>query len=994
MSDRDAPDIFAAARPRVFSIDAERPFLKDLAAALRRAVADPLDLADCLIFTPTRRAAMTLADTFADIDGRAGLLPRIRALGDIEEDALFADAPFLIEEFDLAPAVAPLERRLVLARMVVAADRQFAGQDNWPAALGAAEALAALLDSLYTEELDFSRLDGLVPADHAGHWEMSLKFLRIVSVEWPRYLQTQGLEDPSRRRAILLDRLGALLARKLPATPVIVAGTTGSAPAVARLMSIVARLPKGAVVLPGLDRGLAADARGWEAVDDQHGQAGVKAALAAIGVDPACVSVWPGSGGRGPRQAFLSLALRPAQATSDWLDLVNKAYTDKSEIARAVVGLTIVEARDEEREAAVIALCLRRTLETPGRTAMLVTPDRDLGRRVAAKMRRWDAMVEDSAGVPLGNTGVGTYLRLVADWLIAPADPVRLLSLARHPAARFGLAGNARASAVTALDRAVREPATREGLPAFAAAICETAPAAAAILGALQSARAPWPAHARGALSAFLDAHIEAGERLAADNKRTGAEGLWRGAEGAAASILLGDLRRLAPALGDIAAGEYPQIFAQLVAGKAVRRAGEAHPRLAILGPLEARLQSADLVILGGLNEGVWPGEPGADPFLSRQMRRQAGLPSPERRIGLAAHDFAQAAAAPEVVLTRARMSGGSPARPSRWIVRLRNILAGAGAATTADGTTPLADWAALLDRPDAVAPATAPRPTPPAAVRPRRLSVTGLETLMRDPYAIYGRYILGLKPLGRIGEPIDRRHFGLLLHAVFEDFVAGGADPADPGARARLQSVFDRHAARIGFGRALGALWAARLAEALDWFLAFDRDRRRLGAARVVEGAGAAPFAFEGGPFTLSARADRIDILASGGAEIFDYKSGAPPTLKQVKADFSPQLPLTALIVEAGGFAEIGAPAVESFTYLKALGRKGEGGDVGAQGPEARAMIDAAQKGFRALIDLFDDPDTPYLSQPRPQYAKQYAEFDHLARRREWAAEAEDGPE
>ncbi|NWG71281.1 MAG: double-strand break repair protein AddB, partial [Parvularculaceae bacterium] len=849
--------------------------------------------------------------------------------------------------------------------------------------------VGGLLDSLYAEEIDFARLRAIAPADCAAHWESSLDFLKVVTEAWPAYLAAQNLEDPARRRARLLDAAGKRLARETG--PVVVAGTTGSMPAVARLMAIAARLPQGAVILPGLDRALAADTRGWSMIDDGHPQAGISAALAAIGVTPDEVAPWPSSAdAASPRGALISLALRPAAATDDWLALAAAAGAEDKGFARALDGVLFIDAAHEEAEAAAIALLLREALETPGRTAMLVTPDRDLGRRVAAKMRRWGVIVEDSGGTPLAGAAIGGFLRLVAEWLAAPADPLAVMALARSRFARFGLDNPG--PLVGRLDRRLRGPQLTEDLAVLAAWLEGEDAGLAPLLAAFKDAAAHWPAGGRDEterveIAALLDAHLAASERIAAGSGGAATD-LWRGEDGDAASKLLSELTMLAPALGTIAPADYPQTFVQLISAATLRGADDAHPRLAILGPLEARLLSADLVILGGLNEGVWPSQPGLDAFLSRQMRKEAGLPSVERRIGLSAHDFAQLAAAPRVVFSRARVSAGTPARPSRWIVRLKNILQGANALGPFDATARLAAIAAAADRPAAVEPTPPPRPMPPVEARPRELPVTDVETLIRDPYSIYAKRILRLKPLDRLGEPIDRRHFGNLLHKAFELFTRDGVDPGAPDAFARLKVLLAKEARRRGIDGAFLAAWRSRFDDAMAWFLGFDRQLRDAGARSFPEAQGAHAFDIGGREFRLTAKADRIAV-ADGGARIFDYKSGSLPTLDQMTAGFSPQLPLIALIVEAGGFVDLGPRTVESFAYLKAFNRKEDGkDDVAASGDDARAIIARTEAAFRRLIAAFDDPRTPYLSQPRPQFLTDYGQYDRLARRREWGVE------
>lgn len=989
---RPAPeaDIFAGTGPRLFSIEAGRPFLADLARAVAAtAGGDPLALADVEIFVPTRRAARALIDAFvaAAPGGRASLLPRIRPLGDVDEDELALEAaPEDAEALDLAPAISSLERRLILARFVAVAERaSFNGQENWPAALAAAKELAALLDSFYAEEIDFSALAAIDVGGHAAHWARALDFLKIATQVWPDYLRAGQLSDPAERRAALIDLSARRFARLNPQTPVIVAGTTGSAPAVARLMSVVARLPKGAVVLPGLDFALAADEKAWKAIDDPHPQAGLKALLERLGLEPSDVKAFPG-GDAAPRRALLSLALRPAEATDDWRAMVAKASADDPGLARSTAGLSLVEAADEESEANAIALKLREAIETPGLTAMLVTPDRNLSRRVAAKMRRWRVAVDDSAGIPFANSPCGTYLRLSAAWLAAPSDPAAALAFIQHPLAGLGLDARARRQAIAAFDEAARGlvPFTVDvGTDSLAAKIAahRRGAGAAPVMAALEAAARAFPQAAEATFGARLNAHLAAAELIAATADEEGALRLWRGEDGEAGALLLAGLKEAAASVGAIAAGDYAAAFAQMIAGAAVRRRAPAHPRLSILGPLEARLQSADLVILGGLNEGVWPGEAETDPFLSRPMRKELGLPSPERRVGLAAHDFAQLAAAPRVVLTRAIRAGGAPSKPSRWIVRLRNILEGAGALPRLDETHTLAAWAKALDTPGAPAkPVAAPRPRPPFELRPRALYVTRIERWLRDPYAIYAQYILRLEKLDPLNEPFGPRHLGSLFHKVFETYARHGGT---------LDEIFARFAPDYGYGPSEAAFFAPAVADTLSWFEGFHAARRALGAPAVIEGRG--ELALENGhtPFTIKARADRIDLLHDGAAAIFDYKSRRIPSKRQAKV-FDVQLPLTALIVEGGGFAEIGARKVAEFAYLRTMLRKDKDTDneTGAAGGEAADIMRKAGDGLKQWVAAFDDPDTPYLSQPRPQFLDEYGDYNLLARRREWCVE------
>ncbi len=986
--------LFSRAAPRLYTIDPGRPFLADLASALRASIeaAPNTELADALIYLPTRRAVRALTDAFIETapGGRASLMPRIRALGDIDEDEFVVFEGAGPDERDLPPSISAIERRLTLAHMVAAKDRAFDGQERWAGALSAADELGRLLDSFYTEEISPNALETLVPEDLAAHWRASLKFLTIITEIWPAYLEERGLMDPADRRVKLIDRQTAHWKEAPPRHPVIIAGTTGSAPAVARMMRQVALLPMGAVVLPGLD--LTSDNRFWDSIDAPHPQAGLKQLLDELDAERLSVSQWPNTATAKTtaaitaRRDIFSVALRPAATSDSWRDWAAAIKADRPKLDAALDKVMLIEAADEEREADAAALKIRETLETPGKTVFLVTPDRDLSRRVAMKLRRWNITVDDSAGVPFANSPCGTYLRLVARWLREPSDAVALMAMARHPLFGGGLNGAARARAVNAIDRALRglrPTGGGDGLAQKINADKRNGPAAAPLLDGLLGGLKHWPP-SNAPFAERLMAHLRIAEQFAALSDEDGAARLWRGDDGEAGAGGLAPLQGAVVAITHDAPEDYAGIFDQLIAKITVRQRNPAHPRVAILGPLEARLQYADVIILGGLNEGAWPRDAAIDPFLSRPMRSDLGLPSPEQRIGLAAHDFAQLTAAPEIMLTRSTRAGGKPTKPSRWIVRLKNILKGADVMAQIEHSDRYNNLAQRLDAASEVNAISAPAPRPPLDARPRDFYVTRIEKLLRDPYAIYATYILRLKKLDALNEPFASRHIGNLFHKIFHVFVAEGP-PTDTSERMdRLKALYADYAPQFGLTEVHVPFWRDRAAETLHWFSAWDAARAAIGKPMVIEGKGAWAFELDGLAFSLSARADRIDRLNNGSAYIIDYKSGARPTLTQTKT-FSPQLPLTGLITVKGGFENLGAAEVAGFEYTLIVGRKGDTtDDVSTKNKDPVQLITDAEDGLYALFQRFNNPDTAYLSQPRPQYMDDYGDYDHLARRRE----------
>ncbi|MFQ5783195.1 MAG: double-strand break repair protein AddB [Alphaproteobacteria bacterium] len=983
----------AERRPNVSTISPGAPFVDALAAGvLARHGAAPLDLARVVLLLPTRRACLALRDAFLrQSEGAALLLPRIAPLGDIDPDEIEPDAEGLLaDDADAPPAVSDLARRMLLARLIAEWPGSSAFSRVEQAARLAAE-LARLIDQVQTERLSFDTLGDLVPEDYATHWQETLEFLAIVTRHWPEILAERGLIDPAARRNLMIEALAARWRARPPAGPVIAAGSTGSIPATAELLAVIARLPAGEVVLPGLDR--EADDATWEAIDASHPQYGLKRLLDRLEIDRDRVGDWfvTGLTATHPGRArLLSIALRPAGTTDSWRD-------EPPPPAAAFTGLERIDCPGPQEEAGVIALRLREALEHDGRTAALVTRDRKLARRVAAELRRWGIGVDDSAGQPLADTAPGSFLRLGAAMVAEKAAPLALLAALKHPLAAGGVRAGVFRARVRELERRVlRGPRPDQGFGGIARVLDETkAPAALrrwfSGLAAAADAFATLIAAPDARLAALVRAHLGFAEWLAATDREPGASRLWSGEAGEAAAAFFADLVEDAQTLPPFAGRAYPALLDSLLEGRVARPRHGRHPRLHIWGPLEARLQRADLMILGGLNEGSWPPEAPADPWLSRPMRARFGLPPPERRIGLAAHDFVQCASAGQVVLTRAEKVDGTPTVPSRWLARLDNLLAGWRRAGRIVPRTPWREWQLALDRPDAVVPCAPPAPKPPLAARPRRLSVTAIETWQRDPYAIYARRILGLKPLDPIDADPGAAERGSIIHDALDSFVR-----AHPG---RLpDDALDRLLAcgETAFGGALDrpgvrAFWWPRFVRIARWFVETERQRRDGLAGLWTEVEGERAFEGPGGTFVLTAKADRIERDTGDCLAIIDYKTGTLPSKGDIEQGYSPQLPLEAAIAAAGGFAGVPAGGIATLSYWRLTG----GEPAGKECPltlDAMASAENAAARLEALIAAFDDPATPYHALPDPAKAPRFNDYDHLARVREWADIGDEG--
>jgi len=974
----------------VFSIDAGVPFLDALAAGLlARAGGEPLALARMTVLLPTRRAARSLAEAFLrQSNGRPLLLPHLVPVGDVDADefAILADESAGDEAIDLPPAVPDLTRRLMLTRLVLAWGQTPAGAGPARAAQAAplAAELARFVDEVAAEGCTLANLDHLVPAQHAAHWQQVVTFLRVVSDHWPKALAEIGCLDAAERRNRVLKRQAETWRRQPPADPVIAAGITGGVPSVAVLVAAVARLPTGIVVLPGLDR--TAETSEWEAIaaDPAHPQYLLARLLGRLEILPGQVATWPSpaaTASNAARATLVRAALAPASRSHRWATIGRLPV-------EAVAGVTRVDCPGPQEEATTVALLMRRQLEEPGATAALVTPDRDLARRVAAELRRWDIAVDDSAGTPLAKTPPGVFLRLLLTCVVEEFAPLPLLALLKHPLAACGMAPAAFRDLARRLEvAALRGPRPGPGIDGLSAAIGERALAdPVRRIGSALASLVEALAAAEIELAPLVQAHIRAAEALAASDTESGDRQLWREEAGEAAAVWLSELLGAARGFPKLAGADYPALFEALIAAPVVRPGYGRHPRLFIWGLLEARLQRADLVILGGLNEGVWPARTDSDPWLSRPMRRDFGLPPPELRVGRAAHDFVQCLGARTVVLTRAARVEGNPTVPSRWLLRLETALRAAGLEAKLDDSAPLA-WQARLDDPGPARRIDPPEPHPPVEARPRHLSVTEIETWLRDPYAIYARHVLRLRALDPIDADPGAAERGVFIHAALHQFLQAFPNALPDDAEDKLLAI-----GRDCFGAALQhpnvrAFWWPRFERIAGWVVEAERERRTLITQSFGEIGGTLSLPAKHGVFTLSGKADRIDRLAAGGLAILDYKTGVLPKKGEVESGYAPQLALEAMIAAAGGFRGVPAAAVAALIHWKLSGGDPPGeARTDADGVDAvRALVDTARQGLERLIARFDDPATPYRAWPQPDKGPRYSDYTHLARVQEW---------
>ena len=972
------------AEPRIFGlppgVDFPRALVEGLIARMQGQ--PPGAMARVRLYLNAGRMLRRVREEF-DRHG-ARYLPRLALVTDLPRDPL-AGQP---------PAIPDLRRKLELVPLVEAMARRIPGFESGRSAFALAESLAALMAEMQSEGVGPARFEALdIAESHAEHWRLSLQFVRIVS----RYFEADSPPDAQARLRRAVQVLGRLWQDDPPGDPVIVAGSTGSRGVTAEFMQIVAGLPGGMIVLPGFD--FAMPDAVWTTLGaegmplEDHPQYRFRALLDRIGIAPAQVQLWHETA-RAPdpaRNALVSLALRPAPVTDQWAS----EGALLGDLRATCAGLTLIEADDPRQEAIALALILREAAEA-GRSAALITPDRMLTRRVAAVLDRWGIVPDDSAGEPLSQSAPGRFLRHVAQAMGAQISVETLLILLKHP---LSATGSALRGEHLRLTRELELSLRRFG-PAF-----PDAQALARWAGDRGDDAVAWAAWigrliglcdlSGGPLSAILETHLAICATLAAGPGGTvEASELWLQEGGRECRRLMAELAQEAPAAGVITAADFSDLLTRHLQGGTVRHGRHSHPGILFWGTLEARAQGAQLVICAGLNEGSWPEVPSPDPWLSRRMRHDLGLLLPERQIGLSAHDFQQALGAPEVILSRARRDADAASVPSRWLNRLLNLVGGLRAQGGEEALAQMRargkHWTAMARRLEvprmSLEHAARPSPVPPVAARPRSLSVTAVKTLIRDPYAIYARQVLRLRPLDPLRPEADPRLRGQVLHEIVQRFVQDRPEAETlPEARERLivtaESVLQARIAWPGAQR----LWLARIARIAERFVADEDARQARGTPVVIEEKGSVTLR---NGFVLTGKPDRIDLLEGGMVHLFDYKSGAPPKEKEV-VFFDKQLPLEKGMVQRGAFAAIGPREVARMTYIR-LGGEGETRDVtGIYKPREGGSVTETSgqtwEKFELLIARYLHPDQGFTARRAMQKRDDRSDYDQLARFGEW---------
>lgn len=1027
----------------IYNIPSGYSFLRSLARGVLQcdlpilSRTDPQNLSQVLILLPTQRACRDLREIlFEEHGGGALIMPEIRAFGALEDEWAYMvdEATQNPETLNIAQAIAPLDRQLILAKYIGKLS-QMGGLDgrlnleNPAMALHMAKDLCKLFDSVMIEEADPTQFENLVDGEFAENWQNITKFLDIVFKTWPDILKAEGKIDQIKRRQMLMDlELDYFVNQELlgKARPIIAAGSTASVMATKKFLNGILKLSDGVVILPGLDAYM--DDESWAEVSLAHPQNNLKNFLEYTDIERDKVELMPNLTAENNharlRRQIASEMVRPTATSHMWHKLPE--YLNRDELNEALVGkVELIEAQTVQQEAVIIALMMRKAIEDEKKAA-LITPDRQLARRVQNELKRWNIDVDDSSGVPLSDTAPAVFMQHIINVQMQQFSPSSVLALIKHAYFKTefwvddALALNADEAkrAILALElillRGVRPASGIGGLlatlevkhyarwfdgtakqymhPMLANLTDEDWELAKLLLEGLQTIFTPLNVGKKQKFTDIFMQHIAAMQRLS----QIDAEGnsiIWHSHEGETLGHLCSEILQSEGHFELVNLADYEAVLTQLMANVMVRSKDASYGGLAILGAMEARLADLDIAILGGLNEGVWPQIPQADAWVSHQMMRQIGLPAPERRVGLSAHDFVAAFSFDKIYMTRAEKLGGAPTIASRWLLRLNAVLASLDMDGVLTPQSPWAHWAEKIDAPELIKAVAKPEPRPPVAARPSRMSVTDIETWIRDPYAIFAKRVLKLSPLDDIELEISAAEKGSLFHDILHQFseVYKGAI-GDDALDVLVEIGVKKFATIKQAWPQLFAFWWPRFLRVAEWFLQQEAERRTEGLKIFSEIKGAMNFNAQYGedgmqPFTLTARADRLDIKPEK-AEIIDYKTGAPPAAKQVSAGFAPQLLLEAAILAAGGFEDcyIDGELPIVFTYMQLTGAYPAGKIQDFKKLDAAQLIADAVEGLEQRIADFSDQNTAYKPRELAEYAARFRDYDHLSRLKEWS--------
>lgn len=948
--------------PHIYNVPASCSLVDVLATSLLDKYKNNLlELTDVTVLLPNRRAVRELRNAFIRLHGlNATLLPRIMPLGSVDEDGFF----FSDEEINLPDVINSTERLLIFVRLITARPDNFRIEHlSFAQACFLARELASMIDMVKNEQLDFTKLNDLVPEEYAVHWQNTLQFLKIITEFFPQILTERNLVDIGDYNSLLLREQYKRWQKNPPQNEIIIAGTTATFPAMKELVKTVSELPNGSVYLSGIDKYL--DDSSWNMIDETHPQFELKQLLDFLKISRNKIkdiaqAINP------EKEKLFSEVMRPANSSDNWRKLNNKSFSEE-----AINGLHSINCHDSREEALTVAAIMRSNLEIPEKTTALITEDRNFARRVSNELKRWNIQADDSAGLPLAQTALGIFLRLIAKVCDSNFDHLAFLSLYKHPFTCIGFENSQIRNKIRDYEKNILR--NRQNRSSAENDFVKEQKQIFNHFSELMSLP-------QAEFKELLSEHIKLAELLATQSNKAGNEILWVGEAGETAASLLSNLLDKADIIGTIPHGQYCDFFEALLAGSMVRSKYGSHPRLRILGPIEARLCNFDAVIISGLNEGIMPANPPSGAWLSRPMKKNFGFPLPEKAIGVSAHDFCEMACGKEVYLTRSDRVQGTPMVKSRWWMRLETVLKACCFNPEQLQNTPYLEWSKDFDHTAKQTAIEPPAPKPPLSCRPRELWASDIERLMYDPYTIFASKILKIRKTEDLLPKPDAIDIGNIIHSVLEQFYKTYPEKLPENAKDIMQSMCIEALDKNAIDAEIRTFWLPRMQKIISWIIDIEQKNRINVKHTYCETKGNVSFQSTGGLFTLGAKADRIDKNVDGTLTIIDYKTGRAHRKKTISDGYAPQLPIEGIIAEQGTFAGIDQATVSQLSYWR-LGKE----KIDVKDDSVKKILKSNFDNIKHLIEVFDDENMPYTPTPNPRYILNHNDYRHLSRADEW---------
>ncbi len=956
----------------IFNIRLSSPFWETLAALfLDKNSTNNLEIASTLFLVPNRRACQALTAAFIRKQGlQPTILPQIIPIAEIDDDEVFFGSYAINHPLlDTKHVISKEERLFLFTKLIMSKPNDFGiKRISLAQAVNLALELGNLIDTACNQGLSFDKLHDLVPDKYATHWQETLKLLKIITEFWPQILEERQAVDVCEFKKHLLLQQAEIWQEDNTQKHIIAAGITASFPAVVKMLKTIQHLPNGKIYFAGIDR--FADNEYWDAIDESHPQFELKELLSLLEIDrndiidvPASINV--------DREKFISELMRPASVSDKWRQIQNAIN-----VPTATKGLQLVNCNSQRDEATAVALKMRQIINIPEKTVALITYDRNLARRVAAELERFDIKVDDSAGLPLHLSPLGIFLRLIAEAAEDRASAVKLISLLKHPFTLMGSTPAEFRKLVYNYELSLREQKNNtlnEQASAFIQHIIDSLDDLACAMASTEIE-----------FQDILRLHIQTAEHLATSADKIGSQSLWCGDAGKTAAKMITKLLESAPVLGKINGRDYLALITELMMLETVRTNYGTHPRISILGPIEARLHHFDYVILGEVNEGIWPKPAQADMWMSRPMKKDFGFSLPEKNIGILGADLCGFLTAEHVILTRAERVDGAPMKKSRWLLRMETVLKAMDTDIERLDAKELFLIANKVDKPSAYLPIKAPAPCPPLSARPRKLSASGVDLLIQDPYSAFAKYILKLYPLNDLDVELDQRDYGTLIHAIIEDFNNLYPAALPNNAMEILLNLGKKHFASMNIEKDKEAFWLPKFIKTAQWIIEQEKDYRHKVQRVNNEISGEIKYNLPGGEFTFTAKADRIDELKNGEINVIDYKTGKIASKNQVLSGHAVQLPLEGLIVSKGSFPQIAHRQVQKLIYWQLGSKKLE---IDAKNED---ILNRCEDYLLRLVSAFDFETTPYYSRPTPKFIPKNKDYEHLSRIKEWSVQEE----